>query len=185
MSAFPKHFILTLATICLLFPAFAHADDTVKETLAPSVSKQSPVALSPVGSGTYRKMGFSIYRATLWAPGGTYSADKPYALELRYNRSLSKDTLVDTVMDDIRSQKVTDDTTLTKWEGTLNTALPAVEDGDVIVGLSIPGKKSILFYNGKETTSIEDPVFSKAFFNIWLGENADESLKNKLLANAQ
>jgi hypothetical protein len=176
--------LLTMMLGCLL-PTPSHAEDTMKDTLPASITSQVHTPLMPVGSGTYRKMGLSIYRATLWAPSGIYNANKPYALELRYNRSLSKDTMVDTVMDDIRDQQVADNTTLTKWEETLNKALPAVEDGDVIIGLAVPGKKSMLFFNGLETTSIEDPVFSTAFFNIWLGDGADESLRNKLLANAQ
>jgi hypothetical protein len=88
-------------------------------------------------------------------------------------------------MDDIRDQQVADDITLAEWEKILNKALPAVQDGDVIIGLAAPGKKSTLFVNGSQTASIEDPIFSTAFFNIWLGEKADENLRNKLLANAE
>lgn len=185
MRAILKQFLLILTLASGLLPVISYAQENAPSALPPSIAKQAPAALSPVGSGTYHKLGFSIYRATLWAPGGAYDPNKPYALELHYNRSLSKDTLVSTVMDDIRDQNVADDVKLTEWEKTLNTALPAVQDGDVIIGLAVPGKKSVLFFNGKETTSIADPVFSKAFFNIWLGDHADETLRNKLLANAE
>lgn len=174
-----------VALVCFLLPTTSQADDDVSSTLPLAVAQQAHSPMTKVGTGIYRKLGFNIYRATLWAPDGIFSAKKPYALELHYNRNLSKDTLVSTVMDDIRNQKVTDDTTLTQWEKTLDMALPAVEDGDIIIGLAVPGKKSTLYFNGKETTSIADPIFSSAFFNIWLGDHADENLRNKLLANAQ
>jgi hypothetical protein len=178
-------FVLILALAGLLLSHVSSAEETVKDMLPPAVSQQVPAPLAPVGSGTYRKLGFNIYRATLWAPGGVYNPSKPYALALHYNRSVSKDTLVDTVMDDIRDQNVADDATLAKWQEVLNKALSEVAENDVIVGVAVPGKKSTLFYNGKEVTSIEDAKFSTAFFNIWLGDHADENLRNKLLANAE
>jgi hypothetical protein len=64
----------------------------------------------------------------------------------------------------------------------LETSLPSVEDGDVLIGLSNPGKTATLFFNGKEITQITDPQFSQAFFSIWLGDTANENLRNKLLA---
>jgi len=155
------------------------------DALPPTIIAQVHLPLEKVGSGIYRKFGFSIYRATLWAPGGTWGADRPYALELHYLRSLSQDTLVDAVVDSIEDQNITDASTLASWKTELTQTLPAVEDGDVIVGLTVPGKKSLLFFNGKQVASIEDQAFSKAFFNIWLGDDADQDLRAKLLGSAR
>jgi len=170
-----------LCTVTCLFglswPASSHAD----EVLPAIVQTQSHAILKPVGTGTYRKFAFTIYYATLWAPDGQWSAAKPYALQLRYARSLSKDTLDDTVMDDIRDQKVADEPTFARWSATIEKALPAVEDGDVLIGLSVPGKKSILYFNGAPIATIDDAALSRAFFNIWLGAGADEDLRNALL----
>lgn len=177
---------LKSATLCLTAllscaaPA-AHAQNS----LPPAVLAQTQTPLVQVGSGTYRKFGFSIYRATLWAPGGVWNADKPYALELRYMRSLSKDTVVDAAADGIEEQNVADKATFAAWKNELTQALPAVEDGDTIVGVTVPGKKSQLFFNGTQIASIDDDNFSSAFFNIWLGDTADEDLRAKLLGNAR
>jgi len=171
--------ILTAIILCLLAPPNSRAEDAMPTY----IQAQLHTSLSEVGHGMYRKFGFSVYRATLWAGDGAWDPKKPYALELRYMRGVSKDTLVGTVMDDIREQGVADDATLTKWNAVLTAALPEVEDGDVITGLCMPGKKSLLFYNGKQVASIADPVFSKAFFDIWLGKGADEDLRAKLLGH--
>ncbi len=152
--------------------------------LPPEVIKVVGHGMAPVGSGTYRKFGFSVYHATLWAPNGQFDATKPYALQITYTRSVSQDTMIDTVMDDIRSQNVADDATLADWEKTLTSAMPDVDEGDTLIGVAIPGKKSLLFFNGNVSGSISDQTFSKAFFNIWLGDNADANLRNKLLGVA-
>ena len=59
------------------------------------------VAMEQVGSGKYRKLGFSIYKVALWAPGGQYDKDKPYALQVHYLRS--ELTWVDKVIAQISS----------------------------------------------------------------------------------
>ena len=50
-----------------------------------------------------------------------------------------------------------------------------------MVGLAVPGKESVLFLNNAEIGKLHDETLSRAFFNIWLGENADEDLKADLL----
>ncbi len=54
-----------------------------------------------------------------------------------------------------------------------------------IIGLAMPGKHSLLFFNGKQTASIDDAAFSKAFFNIWLGDGADEDLRANLMGKGE
>ena len=152
-----------------------------EKALPESVSAQISTSLAKVGQGTYRKLGFRIYDATLWASQNTWDAAKPYALQLSYTRSLSKETLVDTVMDNIQEQRVADEVTLARWKDVLNFSLRDVKEGDVLVGLAVPGKKTLLFYNGANIASVEDQAFSDAFFGVWLGKYADEDLRSKLL----
>jgi len=171
---------LTLV-LCLLlsFPSFA------EDALPQNVQARAQVALQLVGSGTYRKLGFKIYRATLWAPGGVWNAAQPYALQLRYMRSLSKETLADSLIEDIRDQNVADDVTLARWSDGIKKIIPAVEDGDVMIGVYLPGKESVLFFNGNPIDKIEEENFSRAFFNIWLGKDADEDLQKALLGKSE
>ncbi|MDX2028186.1 MAG: chalcone isomerase family protein [Alphaproteobacteria bacterium] len=169
--------VLGVFLACLSIPAL-HAEEAM---LPDFVRANLRLSLNQIGSGTYRKLGFSVYRASLWTANETWSPRKPYALRLQYTRSVSQETLADTVVDDIRGQNVTDEETFKRWEKTLRDVLPAVEDGDVMVGVALPGKKSYLFFNGKEIARIDDLALSQAFFNIWLGDGADPDLKRKLL----
>jgi hypothetical protein len=179
MRFFLTRYLAAILILLVLAGSFgtAYADTPLPEP----VRVVLPTPVAAVGSGTYRKFGFSVYTATLWAPGGTWDAHKPYALALRYNRDVSKDTLVDTVMDDITDQNVADTNTLAEWRKILTAALPDVSDGDIIIGTAVPGKKSQLFYNGKQVAAIENETLSKAFFNVWLGDQADPTLRAKLL----
>ena len=138
--------------------------------------------LEKVGAGTYRKLGFTVYSATLWAPERNWTPKKPYALQLKYKISLSKSTMMETIMDNIREQNVADDAKLEKWETKLGKVLNGVKANDEIVCLYNPGQPSQFYLNSKKIADISDQKLSRAFFNIWLGENADKDLQAKLLA---
>jgi len=133
-----------------------------------------------LGEDTYRKFGFGVYRISLWVAGDGWDQGEPYALALHYFRGVSKETMVDTIIGNIRDEHVADEAALARWEKMLHSALPPVEDGDELVGLALPGKKTLLFYNSVQIAAIHDKVFSDAFFNIWLGQNADEDMRNRL-----
>ena len=168
---------LALLLLCFCLPAASRADETLPDV----VRAKANVPLVMVGTGVYRRFGFSVYRATFWTPDGTWNKKKPYALELRYMRDLSKDTLMDAVSDDLTSQNVADEVTLARWHVTLNDVLSDVKDGDTITSLHLPGKASPVFHNNKIVAWINDEAFINAFFNIWLGPTADDDMRTKLL----
>lgn len=186
----PAHPLRSLTIVLFLLvslpsaPALADDPDTL--TLPAAVAKHAPVPLSKVGQGTYRKFGFAVYNAALWAPEGFWEAEEPFALQLSYTRSLSKETLIDAVMDDIENQNIADETTRARWRDFLEASLRDVEDGDVLAGLSLPAEnEAILFLNGAVIAVIDEQAFSDAFFSIWLGTNADADLREALLGEAR
>lgn len=173
-----KHFAKALHIIVALciFSFGAHA-----ESLSSAVQAYVGTPLTEVGSSNFRKYGFRVYRAILWAPGGVWSDTKPSALEFRYQRSLSKDTLSEGLIDDISAQKIADEPTIDKWAEWLDKTLPSVKDGDTIIGVRKPGSAAVLFFNGRKLATIHDPLLEQAFFNIWLGNHADEDMRTALL----
>ena len=179
-------FHLTRIFICafLLSFLYAPAASFADEALPDMVQTLTHAPLQKVGSGPYRKWGFTIYRATLWAPNGKWDAEKLYALELHYARSLSQETLADSIIDNIRDENVADEATLASWSTILKKTMPAVEDGDVMIGTFNPGVEAVLYFNGNQIAKIKDQALIHAFFNIWLGESADERLKKELLGSS-
>jgi hypothetical protein len=150
------------------------------------VLSQLGTALRLSGASVYRKFGFSIYEAALWCLPVGWAAAKPYALQLVYRRTLSRDTLVEGVMDGIRDQQVADEPTLARWQNLLQQALPAeVAAGEAIIGVSHPGQAATLFHNDKPIMHIKETALSQAFFNIWLGTTADAETRRQLLGQAE
>ena len=167
----------------ILFLAFAApAGAGSAHALSPSIVESSTAPLLPVGTGRYNKLGLGIYQASLWAPGGVYDRSKPSALQLEYMRSLSKDTVVDAVMADLKAQNNASEETLNEWRTFLAEVLPAIKKGDEIVGLSIPGQASKVFFNGRQVATISDMHLSDSFFNIWLGDVANQKLRTQLIS---
>jgi hypothetical protein len=161
-------------------PSLAAAQD---ETTAPPHVETS-LPFKEVGSGTYRRFGFSVYQATLWAVGDGWNPHKPFLLELHYVRDVSKDVLVESIIDDIREQNAADDDEIGKWQHTLADILPDVQEGDTLSGLSVPGAKTKIFRNGREIATLDDELLSRAFFNMWFGDHADPDLRKELLGTS-
>ncbi len=168
-------YVLTLGFALLAVPVWAG------DALPAAVTQAAKVTLAPIGSGTFTKFGFRIYDATLWVAADKWQPHQPYALELRYARNLSQKTLVDTVIGNIRDQKTADEATLTRWQSLLTASLPEIKKGDVMIGLCRPAQPSQLYYNGQSLGEIPEAALSEAFFAIWLGDAANQKLKQKLL----
>jgi len=170
--------VYTLTALLVFFPL---SKSYAQDQLSINIEGQADPPLEIVGDGIYRKFGFSIYHATLWAPDGVWDSNKPYALELRYMRDLSKDTLVDSIIDNVRDQDIASDEKLELWEADLNKYIPPVEEDDIMIGVSEPDGGATFYFNGKVVSKINDTVFARAFFNIWFGKNADKDLQAELL----
>jgi Chalcone isomerase-like len=173
-----------LIAACLIATALwfcAPSRPAAQEVTPDYVFSQSGTPLKQVGNGTYRRFGFRVYKATLWAAGKSWEPLKPFLLELHYVRNISKITLVESIIDDIRDQNIANDAVLDKWAETLSRILPDVDDGDTLSGFSVPGNKTRLFMNSKQIATIDDDSLSRAFFNMWFGEQADPDLRKELL----
>lgn len=138
------------------------------------------------GSGTLRFLGISMYEARLWVRPGfdaqNYAA-QPFALELRYARGFSADAIASRSINEMRRQQTFSDAQAARWQAALATALPAVQAGDQVIGLHTPAGEARFWHNGVETGHIDDPLFSRLFFGIWLSPQSSEpALRAALLA---
>jgi len=125
---------------------------------------------TPVGQGEFRKWGFHVYDATLWAPGGSFDPQRPFALELRYFRSIRRDQFVSRSLDEIEKvhPELLTDATRADWTAAMRRAFADVKEGDRLTGLFLPGRGARFFLGEQPTGDVDDPVFAKAFFDIWL-----------------
>ncbi len=137
-----------------------------------------------VGKGEMRWLGLRIYRAVLWGDRQPFDPGSKFALQLIYYRSISRDRLVNTSMDEMRriGSVPIDQAEQTRWKHLLQSAFVDVQPGDQLTGVNIPGYGMRFYYGDKQVADIGDPVLAKAFFDIWLNEKSrDPELRGQLL----
>lgn len=118
------------------------------------------------GSGEFRRFGFLVYEATLWA-GGDDPLRPPLALKLTYKRNISGRDIADASVKEIRNLGVADDARLKGWGERMVGIFPDVRPGDHIVGVQMPDAARF-YFNDRSIGTIDDPDFARAFFAIWL-----------------
>ena len=129
------------------------------------------------GSGEMRRLGFELYRATLWVAqvdGAAASLDAAtHALVLHYRRTIKRSRLVAASLDEMRRLGIAE-AELNRWEPELARVFRDVEPGDTITGVHRPGVGASFYYGGTHTGDVEDADFARAFFAIWLDARTSE-----------
>ena len=147
------------------------------------------------GRGTLRFLGMRVYEAVLWVPGagGATSAeraaaappplDRDFALELVYAIDLSGVRIAERSDQEIaRHPDRGSPAQRARWLERMRAIFPDVRAGDRIKGLYRVDGPTRFFLNGKPLGDIDDPMFGRAFFGIWLDARTSEpALREALL----
>lgn len=116
------------------------------------------------GSGEFRRYGFLVYEATLWA--GDNPQDPPLALRLDYRRTIAGKAIAEASVREMR-RFVSDEDRLQRWGDQMQRIFPDVRPGDHILGVHRAG--GARFYQENRLIGVIDaPGFAQAFFAIWL-----------------
>lgn len=154
---------------------YCFADVGVLKSYIPDAEK--------VGSGSYKFLFFSVFTATTYAPMGKLSLDKPFALQLCYERNLKGEDIAKKAIEKIRSQsdKVPEDK-LALWQSELSAIIPNVSNGSVLTGV-LTKEHETLFFDGNWQLlgRINDKEFANHFFGIWLGKDSSDTKLRKQL----
>jgi hypothetical protein len=138
------------------------------------------------GSGTLRFLGMEVYQARLWVrPGFTPRtwAHQSLALELRYARGFSARAIAARSLEEMQRQQALTEAQSGRWQAQLAALLPDVAAGDRLVGVYEPGQGVRFLFNGQPHGHIDDPLFARLFFGIWLSPQSSEpTLRAALLA---
>ena len=117
------------------------------------------------GSGEFRRFGFLVYQASLWA--GDDPLRPPLALQLTYQRNIAGAAIAEASVKEIRQLGLADEGTLARWGGLMAGLFPDVRPGDAIIGEYRSAGASFHF-NGRLLGQVEEAAFARAFFAIWL-----------------
>ena len=135
-------------------------------SLAMSAAEAPAAGFRPWGRGEFRRLGFLVYEATLWASGDD-PLRPPLALKLTYKRNISGRDIAEASVKEIRNLGVADEARLRGWGEQMLRIFPDVRPGDHILGIQLPDEARF-FFNDRSIGTIEDPAFARAFFAIWL-----------------
>ena len=149
----------------------------------PTARLQIPNA-EVVGEGRLKYLFWSVFDASLYAPNGVWSEGQPFALSLSYLRDLEGSAIVEASIDEIKSQGMTDESTLDRWAMQMAEIFPDVDDTTTITGVVDENRHAHFYRNGELIGTVPDPEFSRYFFNIWLGEQTSQpTLRSQLLGS--
>lgn len=163
---------LCLAWLCACGCALASTAPVPPAELARELEK--PVL---AGSGRLRILGFPVYEARLWTTP-QFQPERfgahPFALEIRYARTISGSALADASLKQMQALEVMSGGLQTDWRQALTGAFPDVKPGDRLTGMHLPDKGLRLYFNGQLHKAIDDLLLSQSFFAIWLSPATQE-----------
>jgi len=136
------------------------------------------------GQAGLRWFGLKIYDAALWSATTPFDPEQRFALELTYQRSISRTRIVQASVDEIRRLfgDRYDDARLKRWEADMERLFIDVHEGDQLTGVYLPGAGCRFYSRTQLLGEVRDPEFARAFFAIWLDPRTkDTQLRNRLL----
>ncbi len=140
-----------------------------------------------LGSGELRWFGLHIYSAKLWTESLVFDSKASFALEITYQKNISRERFVDTSIEEIkrlRGENV-NAATLQRWKAHMEAAFTDVKPGDQLIGVYLPKIGCRFYSRDKLLAEIKDTEFSEAFFSIWFDPRSKDSSLRKQLTGTQ
>lgn len=175
----PRHFVACWYACCLALAGGSAA------WAQPAVVSAAVPQARLVGEGRLTFFGLNVYDAKLWAaPGfeGTSFERQPFALELVYLRSLKGELIAKRSIKEMKPLTGYDAGREAAWLARMTELFPDVQANDSLVGIHLPGIGARFVLNGQLRGQVDDPLFSRLFFGIWLSPQTSEpQLRQQLL----
>lgn len=121
------------------------------------------------GQGAFSWFGMKIYDARLWVGDAGYTPGAPFALELRYARSLGGARIADASDNQMEKNGAGTAAQRAAWLRRMRAIFPDVKEGSTITGVFLPDGGVRFNLDGKVLGTIAEPGFAEAFAGIWLG----------------
>lgn len=168
-------------TAALLLAAALACPAHAQESLPAAVATQAS-GLTVRGTGAFRWLGLEIYTATLWTLGAPPDFDRPFALTLRYARTIKGSAIAARSVEEIERLGAASPEQLRAWGAAMNSLFPEVSKGTTLTGLNVPGKGARFFHDGRPLGEIAGTEFARAFFSIWLDpQSSAPALRSALM----
>jgi hypothetical protein len=173
-----SHFFVTKSSIAFFIASLLSPWTAFASVIDESILNDASI----VGQSRLTVLLWDIYDASLYAKNGIYHPEKPFALSLRYLRDFEGKDIAERSIQEIKAKGLSDLSTFDTWRKSLLKLFPDVSEGDEIIGVYGPDKRSLFYLNGNMFGSIDDVELGRLFFDIWLGDDTSEPrLRRELL----
>lgn len=169
ISRRPVTFVSRPAAVAVLALLMAAAGPLTPARADLAAAARSVPSAELVGKGRMTYLGFKVFDAELYAPGGTYRASAPFALKLTYLRNFKGEAIAESSIDEIRRQGRASKSQLATWERQMRAIFPDVAKGQSLTGVRMSNGRTVFYAGNRKLGTISDPAFTESFFAIWLG----------------
>ncbi len=175
--------IYLIALTAVFFPASGQksfANTAVAATVAAQPPRDIAQALDQarkLGQSRLVVFGFNIYDAKLWAQDGfavANYANFAFALDLRYLRNLSGNSIAERSLKEMRNIEAVSDAKAQEWLDQMRKTFPDIKKGDQLVGIHRADGSASFLLNGKQIGEVRDTEFNRLFFGIWLSPRTSQ-----------
>jgi hypothetical protein len=189
MLRFPHRCLYATLLIanCLIFTGATGYFSPAKAAPAPAEITQAVSDARRLGQSRLIVFGFNIYDAKLWAPENfsvANYASEPFALELRYLRNFSGNSIAERSLKEMRNLGQVSDERAAQWLEQMKKTFPDVKKGDQLIGIHKPDGTASFTLNGKPVGEVRDTEFTRLFFGIWLSPRTSEPKMRRELIGA-
>ena len=165
-----------LLAMLILIPSLSWTSEVDQEVF------QSPKL---IGEGTLKVLMWEVYDLRLYTDGTAFSWQDKFMLEFDYSRELKKESVIDASLKEFKLQPNVTDKDIKAWEMYLEQVIQPVQKSEKATIQWVPDGQIIFHYEGSKPAVIKNEQFARAFFNIWLGEQASRpKLRSQLLGDS-
>ncbi|MFN3465490.1 MAG: hypothetical protein ACK4X1_15605 [Terricaulis sp.] len=155
-----RQILTALAALTLLFAGPAAANPSEVARALPGAEK--------VGEAAYSVLSIRLFNAELYANGGAFSWERPFALTLTYDRAARAETLINRSIREMSSRGAGGAERLAPLRTQLERCFTSVSQGDRFTGVSTGQETAVFYLNGAQRCEVRWPNFRRHFFGIWL-----------------
>lgn len=135
-----------------------------------------------VGEAVYTVLSVRLFNAELFADGGAFSWEHPFALTLTYDRSAPASLLINRSIREMSARGAGNTQQLAPLRTQLERCFSSVSRGDRFTGVSTGQETATFYLNGAQRCEVRWPRFRRHFFGIWLAgrDGADARISAQL-----
>lgn len=147
-------------------------------------STASNIANKMVGSYCFNVFGLKIYHIELLSANGSFDYNQPLALSITYHKNFSAKQLIDKTLSEMQKVNNLSKQQIADYNQILRKHFVDVAKNDNKTAIFLPSVGMQLLLNNRQVAQINNPIFAKNFFDIWLSPKASYQDMQKALINA-